>query len=160
MTPGKFEFGFVPEAALVRTRAFIHPSTTIPDHERVQSWGDGEFSDLLAEKFSGLLPGPCSVDPGQMRWGSPDGLSIGVFFEREKPIGVTVTIDVRVPYIAFISELSLLANRLQWLVVMPDGRIFRPRVRRFLAEIQHCQANLWVRRSPADGFVVRRTLPG
>jgi hypothetical protein len=146
----RFEFGFVPEVAVVRRWQFIHPSTTISRAERTAAWLEELFSHTVAARFTTLLHGPYWIGAGRTRWGDGETICIDVFFDLDRPIDVTVTIDIRAPHLAFLSELCLLANGLQWLAVMPDGRIFRPCLRRFLGEIQHGRATRADRASPAQ----------
>jgi hypothetical protein len=157
VTSNCYEFGFVPQDAVARGRQFIHPSMTISREERVRLWADGSFSESLAAQFSGLLPGPDKAESGSLRWGSADGICIDVLLAQERVIEVRLSIRLSVPCIGFLSDFSLLANRMQWVGVMPDGRIFRPCVRRFLAEMRHARTTRWDLGAPGC-FPPRRLL--
>jgi hypothetical protein len=60
---------------------------------------------------------------------------------------IRVTVDLREPHLNFIADVALVANQVGWLGITGDGRIFRPSVRRFLAEIHQSPAMRWIRGS-------------
>lgn len=156
MATWQFEFGFLPSTATTRHWASSHSSTRIPEPEKQGLWKGVDLPPSLVESLDKLLPGSQMISASHARWGDGDGSCIDVFFERDQLMDVAVTLDLRVPFLALVSELALIANQHQWLVIMTDGKIFRPTVRRLLAEIQHSPAMHWVRGS-LDAFVRRQS---
>jgi hypothetical protein len=142
-----FEFGFGPEATVVRGRKFVHPETAITDAEILGVWESVSFPDTLIEDLNSRLHKPQMITTHQMRWAGGIDTYVDVFFEQDRLANVTAAIDVRAPHLAFVSDLCLVANRHCWLAIMPNGRFFRPCVRRFMAEIQHSPATRWIRGS-------------
>jgi hypothetical protein len=142
-----FEFGFVPEATIVRGKKFVRPETAPTTAEILRVWESSHFPDTLIEDLSSRLHEPRMITTHQMRWEGGTDAYVDVFFDHERLANVTAVIDVRAPHLAFVSDLCLIANRHGWLAIMTSGQFFRPRVRRFMAEIQHSSAACWVRGS-------------
>jgi len=142
-----FEFGFVPEATIVRGRKFVHPETAITDAEISCVWESARFPDTLIEDLSTRLHQPRMINTHQMRWESGIETYVDVFFQQDRLANVKAALDVRESHLAFVSDVCLVANRHGWLAIMTSGRFFRPCVRRFMAEIQQSSAARWVRGS-------------
>jgi hypothetical protein len=140
-----YEFGFVPSIAVTRHWAKSPSPTRILSPEREALWEGMAIPDSLVESLDSLLPDFCLISDSHARWGGADGSFIDVRFDREQLVKVDMTLDLRVPCLTLVSELTLLANRQQWLAITTDGRIFRPTVRRFLGEIQQSPAMRWIR---------------
>jgi hypothetical protein len=158
VTTSLFEFGFVPASALTRHMALSQPSTRILEPERTGLWDRIAFPDSLVECLDKLSPDSCLINASQMRWGDGSASFIDVFVEGDRLVNVSVTLDLRASCLKFVSDLTLIANRHDWLVITTDGRVFRPTVRRFLVEIQHSPAMRWIRGS-MDSFVRRQLTP-
>ena len=94
--------------------------------------GGHGIPDSLVESLDSLLPDSLMISTSHARWGRRSGSFIDVRFDRPQLVRIDVSLDLRVPCLTLISELTLLANRQQWLAIMTDGRLFRPTVRRFL----------------------------
>ena len=147
MSIWQLEFGFVPSTAATRHWADSHSTTRILSPERERLWEGAAFPDSLIETLDRLLPDSRMMDASHARWADGNGSFIDLFFEADRVVSIGVTLDLRVPCLTLVSELALVANRQQWLVITCDGRIFRPTVRRFLGEIQQSSAMRWIRGS-------------
>jgi hypothetical protein len=155
MSAWKYEFGFVPATAVTCYRADNHPSLRILSPEREGLW-EGRFpGPVVFESLDSLLPHSQMIGNSLARRADGKGNFFDLFFERDRVLKIDVTLDLRVPCLTLVSELTLLANRQQWLVITTDGRIFRPTVRRFLGEIQQSPAMRWIRGS-LDPLVSRQ----
>lgn len=132
MAPWQFEFGFVPSIAAKRhwalDRAAVKMGTGV-----VRTWNEAAFADSLLELVS------------PARWRDAHGNYLDVQVDRGRLLSVAAAIDLRMPYLKFVSDLTLTANRQEWLATTSDGRMFRPIVRRFLFEIQRSPAMRCVR---------------
>lgn len=132
MAPWQFEFGFVPSIAAKRhwtfDRASMKPAAGI-----ARSWNDVAFAASLAEP---ALPA---------RWRDAHGNYVDVRVDGGRLLSISAAIDLRMPYLRFVSDLTLTAIRQEWLATTSDGRMFRPVVRRFLYEIQRSPAMRCVR---------------
>lgn len=157
MSAWQFEFGFVPSTAATRHWADSHSSTRIPEADREGLWSEMAFPDSLIESLDRVLPDSRMISNSHARWADVNGSFIDVVFEQDRVVSIAVTLDLRVPCLALVSELALAANRQQWLVITTDGRIFRPTVRRFLGEIQQSPATRWIRGS-LDSLVRRQAM--
>jgi len=133
MKPWQFEFGFVPSNAAQRPWAFALPARDALKLDVVRQWDDSAFIDSLA----GNTP--------QTRWRDTYGNFVDVRFEEGRLARVSAALDLRDPCLKFVSDLTLVANRLEWLVISAEGQMFRPTVRRFLVEIQRSAAMRWIR---------------
>lgn len=133
MKPWQFAFDFVPSNAAQRPWAFAHPATAEQQPGVVRQWNEAAFVDSLAGGAS------------KTRWRDPYGSFVDVTFSDDRLARVSAMLDLREPCLKFVSDLTLVANRLEWLVVANPGQMFRPTVRRFLVEIQRSTAMQWVR---------------
>jgi hypothetical protein len=133
MKPWQFEFRFVPSNAAQRPWAFGRPAREPVESDVMRPWDDVAFIDSL----SGNTP--------RTRWRDPYGHFVDVLFEEGRLAKVSATLDLRDPCLKFVSDLTLVANRLEWLVLSAEGQMFRPTVRRFLVEIQRSPAMRWIR---------------
>jgi len=148
MSAWQFQFGFVPSTSVTRHWADSHESIRILSPARERLWEGTAFPNSLVESLESLLPESRMVSDSHACWADGKGSHIDLKFERERVLNITVTLDLRVPCLSLVSDLSLLGNRQQWLAITTDGRVFRPIVRRFLAEIEQSSAMRWIRGSP------------
>lgn len=154
MTAWQFEVGFVPSTALTRLRALSQPPAKIEEADRAGLWTGVTLPDSLVENLDKLSPDSCLLSPSQLRWGDGGASFIDVFVEGGRVTNISVSLDLRMPCLKFVSDLTLVANRFDWLVITTDGRVFRPTVRQFMVEIQHSPAMRWIRGS-LDAFALR-----
>jgi len=156
VTAWQFEFGFLPARAVTTHWMLSQPSKRSLECETAALWNGMPFPNSLIESLDDLSPHSRLIGSSQMRWGDEAANFIDVFVERDRLVNVSVTLDLRVPCIRFVSDLTLIANRHDWLAITANGRIFRPTVRRFMVEIQRSPAMRWVRGS-VDSFLLRHS---
>ena len=153
--PWRFVFGFVPWTPVTRHWALGDHPIKVRDADREGLW-NGTAVISLVESLDTLGVDSRMVSASQLRWGAENENCITVFVEGERVTNISVTLDLRVPCLKFVSDLTLVANRQDWLVITTDGRIFRPTVRRFLVEMQQSPGMRWIQGS-MDAFARRQS---
>jgi len=141
----QFHFELAPVAEISRRHGSLRPSTRIEHPDRAGLWAGEIVPDSLLRDLERLCPDTRATLPQHIRFGREQRTVVDVRTRGPRLEQLTVAVDIREPHVEFLGEIALLANRHEWLVISTDGRMFRPSVRRFLAEIKVSSAMRWVR---------------
>jgi hypothetical protein len=147
MSAWRFEFGFVPSTPVTQRLVLANPPVKLSSLERLKFWHGLPVPESLLESLNSLLLMPQLLCEAKIRWARGCDTYVDLFVERRCMRDIRVTVDLREPHLNFIADVALVANQVGWLGITGDGRIFRPSVRRFLAEIHQSPAMRWIRGS-------------